>query len=161
MRNLLAAGLFALGFAALAPSAFACETQDEPPPGEQIQRPANADCAVFGAPGAVRIKLDQTLKNQASRDHEIGLMGQRRYKLVVACEDACTEMGLDVIDVATGKSLGKVEGGTEQPQVDIDVPESAQIRAVARMDKCSKEDGCKYGVGVYTIGALSKPRDKG
>jgi len=163
MRNFILAGLSALGLAAVSQPAFACATPDEPPPSEQVQRDPGLDqgCAVFGRPQASRVKLDQTLKNQASRDHQIALMGQRRYLLVAACEDACSEMGLDVVDVATGKSLGRVEGGTEQPQVEIAVPESAQIRAIARMDKCNKEDGCRYGVGVYTIGALAKPKDKG
>jgi len=164
MRNLVWAGIFALGLAAVAQPAFACTSLDEPQQPAQVQRNPGSDqeCAVFGAPGATRIRLDQTLKNQASRDHQIALMGQRRYLLVAACEDACTEMGLDVVDAVTGKSLGRVEGGTEQPQIEIDVPESAQIRAIARMDNCALEGGCRYGVGVYTIGQLTtKAKAKG
>jgi hypothetical protein len=163
MRNLIFGGLLALGFAAFSQPAFACASPDEPHQPAQVQRNPGSeqDCAVFGNPNATHIKLDQRLKNQASSDHEIALMGQRRYLLVAACEDACSEMGLDVVDVATGKLLGKVEGGTEQPQIEIDVPESAQIRAIARMDNCSIQDGCRYGVGVYTIGALNKPKTKG
>jgi hypothetical protein len=163
MRNLVFAGLFALGLAAVAQPAFACASPDQPQQPAQVQRNPGSeqDCAVFGNPKATRIKLDQMLKSQASRDHQIALMGQRRYLVVAACEDACSEMGLDVVDVTTGKSLGKVEGGTEQPQIEIDVPESAEIRAIARMDNCSIETGCRYGVGVYTIGALNKPKTKG
>ena len=163
MRNPGVAGFFALGLAAVSQPAFACASPDDPPPPAQVQRNPgpDQDCAVFGAPGASRIRLDQSLKNQASRDHQIALKGQRRYLLVAACEDACSQMGREVINVATGKSLGRVEGGAEQPQIEIELAEPARIRAVARMDRCSIETGCRYGVGVYTIGQLARPRAKG
>lgn len=157
MKTLIAACLMTVGLAVASQPAFACASQDDPPPSADIQRNPGTqeDCAVRSNPGLARIKLDQVLQVEASRDHEIGLRGSRRYRLVIACEDACTGMGVKVTDAVTGATLGEASG-EGQPAVEFDLGESTRIKAIARMDACPFDAGCKYGVGVYTIGSGSK-----
>jgi hypothetical protein len=162
MRRLMI-GFFALALAA--PAWAQTPFADAPSkrvssgdPGKIERNPGGEeDCEIAGDPHHARLKLTQELKPEATRIHEVALRGGQRYRLIMMCDDNCSAMSLDLVEAATGRSLGKVDPGISAPTVEFDLPDTGTIRATVRMVACKDAEGCKYGVGVFTLPPEFKP----
>lgn len=162
MRS-LSIGLLALALSAPAwaqtPFADAPSKRVSPEGPAKIERNPGGeeDCEIAGDPHHARLKLTQVLKPEATRVHEVALHGGARYRLIMMCDDNCSAMSLDLVEAASGRSLGRVDPGVSAPTVEFDLADAGTIRATVRMAACKDADGCKYGVGVFTLPPEYKP----
>jgi hypothetical protein len=171
VRTPILAGLTLIGLSLFAAPAFACAPPEtvfgEPPPeGEVVAAPAptqerfvridpndDEDCAESRH---AAVRLDQRLNSQASREHQIGLAGPRRYRLMAECGENCESMSFEVFDTTTGQSLGRSRDNGKEPDLVLDLPQSARVKVVATMGMCANEDGCRYGVGVVSLSGRNR-----
>ena len=94
------------------------------------------------------LRLVAQLAAGAGQETSYRLSGGVAYKILGACEDACTNLDLVVKDAA-GQTLASDVALDRIPLLSITPPEDGLYTVTAKMLACGRAGGCSYGLDIY------------